>query len=761
MSELADSRTHDHHRSEGRILAAELAMLTTGDGAAVPGNGKASTQTISADAPPVTDPARVTSPEFINRELSWLEFNRRVLHEATDARNPLLERVKFLEIFTSNLDEFFMKRVGGLRRQISAGIITHTPDGLTPQQQLVAIRKAVIPMLQRQAEIFAKSVRPELEEHGIRLLEWADVPPDQREAARKFFRASIFPILTPLAVDPGHPFPFISNLSDSLGVILSHPNHDERLFARIKVPETLPRWIRLGNADTGGQFVFVRVLDIVKANLQDLFPEMTVVDVMPFRLTRNADIEVGDDDDDGEDLLETVEEELRARRFAKVVRLEHGPNPNSWILKFLMQELGLNDLDVYELPGELDYGDLRPVSDLSLPKLRFEPWTPVVPASISDDEGDIFSLIRAGDILVHHPYESFNHSVQRFVEAAAADPKVLAIKMTVYRTGDDSPFIHTLIRAAEGRKQVVCLVELKARFDEERNILLAQALEKAGVHVVYGIMGLKTHTKTTLVVRQDPDGIRCYAHIGTGNYNVGTAKLYTDIGLFTCNPAITEDLTGLFHYLTGRSLKKDYRKLLIAPVTMKRRFLEMIARETETARAGQPARIVAKMNSLADTEIVRALYTASQAGVEIDLIVRGVCTLRPGIPGISERIRVISVIGRFLEHSRIFWFQNGAKDPLDADFYIGSADWMYRNLESRVEAVVPIEEHVQREKLWAILQIMLQDHRQAWDMKADGTYVQRTPDDAEKQSGTQQTLMDIARPRTALRLTTPTPFVQV
>ncbi len=760
MSKPSDSRNHNHRRSEGKILAAELAMLSAAEPLASPAPAKSATPPLNLEIPvPSVDPTLATRPEFINREISWLEFNRRVLHEATDTRNPLLERVKFLEIFTSNLDEFVMKRVGGLRRQITAGVVGQTSNGLTPQQQLMAIRQAVLPMLQQQAEIFAKSIRPALSQNGIQLLEWIDVPTEQREAARKFFRASIFPILTPLAVDPGHPFPFISNLSDSLGVILSHPNHDERLFARIKVPETLPRWIRLGSADTGGQFIFVRVLDIVKANLQDLFPEMTVVAVMPFRLTRNADIER--DDEDAEDLIELVEEELRARRFAKVVRLEHGPNPNPWILKFLMQELGLNDLDVFELAGELDYGDLRTVSDLSLPKLRFEPWTPVLPPSMADDEGDIFSLIRAGDILVHHPYESFNHSVQRFVEAAAADPKVLAIKMTVYRTGDDSPFIHTLIRAAEERKQVVCLVELKARFDEERNILLAQALEKAGVHVVYGIMGLKTHTKTTLVVRQDPDGIRCYAHVGTGNYNVGTAKLYTDLGLFTCDPGITEDLVGLFHYLTGRSLKKDYRKLLVAPVTMKHRFLEMIERETTLANAGRPGRIIAKMNSLADNEISHALYTASQAGVDIDLIVRGVCTLRPGVPGVSERIRVISVIGRFLEHSRIFYFQNGAQNPLDAEYYIGSADWMYRNLEARVEAVVPIEDHVQREKLWGILQIMLHDRRQAWEMHADGTYVQRIPDDPENQIGTQQMLMDIARPRTALRLTTPTPFVQV
>lgn len=735
-------------------IAAEITGVVPADG-----NGHASANVaprIDASPPQLGDIGR--PGEFINRETSWLEFNRRVLHEADDERTPLLERVKFLEIFTSNLDEFFMKRVGGLRRQITAGIVAQTPDGLTPQQQLALIRAAVLPMLQEQAEIFSRKIRPALSQNGIHLLEWADVPPEQREAARRFFRANIFPVLTPLAVDPGHPFPFISNLSDSLGVILSHPNHDERLFARVKIPETLPRWIRLGNGEAVGKFVFVRVVDIVKANLQDLFPEMMVLDVMPFRLTRNADVE--HDDEDAEDLLEHVEEELRARRFAKVVRLEHGPNPNTWILKFLMQELGLNDTDVYELPGELDYGDLRPVSDLSLPKMRYEPWTPVVPPSIADDDSDIFSLIRAGDLLVHHPYESFNQSVQRFVEAAATDPKVLAIKMTVYRTGDDSPFIHTLIRAAEARKQVVCLVELKARFDEERNILLAQLLEKAGVHVVYGIVGLKTHTKTTLVVRQDPDGIRCYAHIGTGNYNVVTARLYTDLGLFTCNPPITEDLVELFHYLTGRSLKSHYNKMLVAPVNMKDKFLEMIDREAQFAKRGQPAHIVAKMNALADNDIARALCAASQAGVEIDLIIRGVCTLRPGLGGVSERIRVVSVIGRFLEHSRIFFFQNGAADPLDGEFYIGSADWMYRNLESRVEAVVPIEDRVLREKLWAILTIMLHDRRQGWDMKPDGSYVQRTPDDPEKQVGTHQTLMDIARPRTAMRLTVSTPMVQ-
>jgi len=694
---------------------------------------------VSLDKPDTSAPVPVS---FFNRELSWLEFNRRVLNEALDERTPLLERVRFLEIFTSNLDEFYMKRVGGIKSQIAAGIVTRTPDGLTPQQQLTAIRKAVMPMLAHQSECFSSVLRPRLAEHGIYLMEWADASEADRQAARKYFRASIFPVLTPLAVDPGHPFPFISNLSDSLGIILCQPGRDDRLFARVKVPETLPRWVRLNDHDKPGEFHFVRVVDIIRNNLQDLFPNMVIVDVMPFRLTRNADIE--HEEEDADDLLELIEEELRERRFATVVRLEHGPNPNAWILGFLLGELHLSEEDVYELPGELDYQDLRPVSELNIPALRYEPWTPIVPAALAaEEETDMFSLIRAGDILVHHPYESFSASVERFVKAAAADPKVLAIKMTVYRTGDDSPCIRTLIHAAEARKQVCCLVELKARFDEERNIVLAQALEKAGVHVVYGILGLKTHTKITLVVRQDSDGIRCYAHIGTGNYNVATAKVYTDLGLFTCNPAITEEIVELFHYLTGRSLKNDYKKLLVAPVNMKDRFLGLIAREVEHQKAGRPARITAKMNSLEDQEICRALYAASQAGVPIDLIIRGFCTLRPGLAGLSERIRVISVIGRFLEHSRIFHFLNGCDDPIDGEFYIGSADWMYRNLQTRVEAIVPIEVRAHRERCWDILQTMLRDRRQAWDLQSDGTYIQRIA--GAKDLGTQQAIMNFFR----------------
>ncbi|HET9062769.1 MAG TPA: polyphosphate kinase 1 [Candidatus Binatia bacterium] len=681
---------------------------------------------------------------FVNRELSWLEFNRRVLHEALDARTPLLERVGFLTIFTSNLDEFFMKRVGGLKRQLATGVVSQSLDGKTAGQQLAAIRAAVLPMLADQARVYREEIRPALRTHGVHLLDWQELTEDERKFADEYFRRDLFPVLTPLAVDPGHPFPFISNLSESLGIVLRHPEEGERLFARVKIPANLPSWIRLGGP-TDGSYRYARLQDIMIDNLPALFPDMEVLGVMPFRVTRNGDVER--DEEDAEDLLEMMEEELRARRFASVVRLEHGPNPDAWLLRFLLDELALGEQDVYELTDELDYTSLRPLLELPLPQLKAEPWVPVVPGPLADNEVDIFSVIRSGDLLVHHPYESFTASVERFLSAAAADDKVLAIKMTLYRTGDDSPFIGTLVRAAEAGKQVVCLVEVKARFDEQRNIQVAQMLEKAGVHVVYGIVGLKTHAKIALAVRREPEGLRCYAHIGTGNYNSGTARLYTDFGLFTAKPDFTEDVVELFHYLTGRSMKRDYRRLIVAPVNMKKHFLEMIDREAEHASQGRPAGIVAKMNSLEDPQVIQALYRASRAGVPIDLIVRGFCCLRPGVPGLSENIRVMSVVGRFLEHSRVFWFRNGAEDPIDGELYIGSADWMYRNLQNRVEAVTPIEERSLRERLWQTLQVMLGDQRQAWDMDGDGNYVQRSPADAAVELGTHRRLMSLAQQR--------------
>ncbi len=676
--------------------------------------------------------------QFLDRELTWLEFNRRVLHQALDPRTPLLERVRFLSIFSSNLDEFFMKRVGGLKRQVAMGLTGRSRDGATPAEQLVAIRQTVIPLLGMQTSCFESDIRPCLAAEGIHLLRWSELTDDERLRAKEHFRSEVFPVLTPLSVDPGHPFPFISNLSVSLAVSVQHPDVDEQLFSRVKVPDSLAQWVALHQPDEG-RYRFVSLMDVIEHNIEDLFPGMRICHVMPFRLTRNADVER--DEEDAEDLLEMVEQELRLRRFERAVRLETAPDPNPWMHHLLMEELELQDSDVYEIALPVDFRSLNEIADLPHPALHYPVFTPAVPTALADDDTDIFSAIRASDLLVHSPYESFNASVERFIRSAADDPKVLAIKMTMYRTGDDSPFVRTLIRAAESGTQVVCLVELKARFDEQRNMQLAQALEKAGVHVVYGIVGYKTHTKMALVVRREVDGLRSYAHLGTGNYHTGTANLYTDLGLFTCSRAITDEMMQLFNHLTGRSLQKNYRKLLVAPLTMKERFYEMIDREIEHVKAGRPAHIVAKMNSLEHRGICRALYRASAAGVPVDLIVRGFCCLRPGVPGLSENIRVISVIGRFLEHSRLYHFRNGREDPIDGEFFIGSADWMHRNLLARVEAIAPIEQRALREQCWHILSVMLDDQCQAWDMQPDGTYVRRTPTDPQRDVGTHQALL--------------------
>ncbi|MAX25408.1 MAG: polyphosphate kinase 1 [Phycisphaeraceae bacterium] len=693
---------------------------------------------------------------FLNRESSWLEFNRRVLHEALDSRTPLLERVGFLAIFNSNLDEYFQKRVGGLKRQINAGVTTRTVDGMTAQDQLALIRSTVLEDLQTQANCFEQQVKPALAQEGVHLLKWDQLTDEEKQYTDDYFEDNLFPVLTPLAVDPGHPFPFISNLSTSLGVILRYPDgastHDdaetgEIQFARVKVPRILPRWVRLNEG--GEDYRFIHLEDLIYQYLDRLFEGMIIEDAMPFRISRNADVER--DEEDAEDLLELVEQELRERRFAKVIRLEVPSNPNEKMVRFLMEELELDENDVYVMPSELDYTDLWLINGLSIPRLSNKPWQPQTPVRLMDTEADIFSIIRGGDILVHHPYESFASSVERFIAAAARDPKVVAIKLTLYRTAKDSPFIPQLIRAAEEGKQVVVLVELSARFDEERNVQLAQTLEKAGIHVVYGLVGLKTHTKTALVVRQEVDGMRSYCHIGTGNYNSKTANLYTDLGLFTAKPHITSELTQVFHFLTGRSLKRDFKHLLVAPINMKRRFYELIDREiTHTIawkeRGGDlndPNRpkIIAKMNSLEDRGIVRKLYEASQAGVRIDLNVRGFCCLKPGVPGMSDNIKVISVIGRFLEHERIYYFHNeGAPE-----YFIGSADWMYRNLNNRVECITPIQEPSLQKKLWHILETLFNDQRQAWDMQPDGKYIQRKPQNETQEKGTHDILMEVTK----------------
>ncbi len=676
--------------------------------------------------------------EFFNREIEWLEFNARVLHEALDARTPLLERVKFLGIFNSNLDEFFMKRVGGLRHRVEANV-QRKSGGMTPLQSLAAVRAKVLPMLEMQAQCFRKVLLPELAKNSIQLLKWQELTSNEKDFANQFFRSHIFPVLTPLAVDPGLPFPFISNLSTSFGITLKHPEREEKLFARMKVPKIFPQWLRVYNQAQPNNMRFVSLIDLMSENLKALFPDMEVIGIMPFRITRNADMESSDDDAD--DLLEMVAEEVKQRRFAEVVRLEHGPNPDPWMLQFLLEELELTHSEVYELSELLDYTDLKAIADLPIEKLKYENWTPLTPPQLQDEQKNIFDVIKAGDLLVHHPYESFSGSVEKFIRCSVEDPLVLAIKMTLYRTGDNSPFIPLLIRAAEAGKQVVVLIELKARFDEERNIHWAQELENAGVHVVYGVVGLKTHAKTTLVVRNEASGPHCYVHLGTGNYHKETSKLYTDIGYFTDNAGITEDVVELFHFLTGRSLKREYRKLLVAPVSMRENLLSLIQKEIQNAKLGKPAHIIIKCNSLDESVICRALYDASRAGVKIDLIIRGFCCLRPGVPGMSENIKVYSVIGRFLEHSRIFYFANGEVDPLGGTFYIGSADLMYRNLLARIETLVPIEPRDLRGRLWDVLKVMLNDHRSKWTLQSDGSYIQAKPTAHKEDLGTHQQLM--------------------
>jgi polyphosphate kinase len=656
------------------------------------------------------DPAR-----FLNRDLQWLEFNCRVLAQGDDPHVPLLERVRFLAIFGSNLDEFFMKRVGGLRRQIDAGVASPAWEPLSPEDQVTLIRERTIAQNIEAQRLWRDVLVPELAAREIHLLAWNDLTKPERVEVEAWYRRNLFPILTPLAVDPGHRFPFISNMSVSLGVMLRRPGESEQLFARVKVPEFGGHLYRFADSKR-----FVPLQEVIAHNLDDLFPGMEIIKVLPFRVTRNAETER--DNEDAEDLLELIQQQLRERRFARVVRLEVATKGGDRVQRFLEEELELSDDDIYEVDGLLDWEVLNEIADIDAPELHWPTWTPLAPPGLEAEDADIFGLIRKQDILVHHPYQSFDHSVERFIEAAAADPKVLAIKQVLYRTSGDSPFIPSLIRAAEAGKQVAVLVELRARFDEARNIVWARKLEDAGVHVAYGVVGLKTHTKVALVVRQEADSIRCYAHVGTGNYNSKTARLYEDIGLLTCDSAITEDLVGLFNYMTGRSRQKDYQRLLIAPVAMKRRFLELIDEEVEFHQRGQNGRIIVKMNQLEDRSVTDALYRASKAGVSIDIICRGFCCVRPGVPNLSESIRVYSTIGRFLEHSRIFWFGRGAADPLDGEFYIGSADWMYRNLNTRVECATPIAIREHRERLWQILQMHLNDRRQQWRMASDGAY---------------------------------------
>jgi polyphosphate kinase len=655
---------------------------------------------------------------WLDRDVSWLEFNRRVLSEALDERTPLLERLKFLAIFTSNLDEFYMKRVGAMRTRAYAG---RSPAAVEQfHAHMERLRATLFPMLQQQAACFER-LRPELAARGVRLATWDELSDDQRGEASEYFDQHVSPALTPLSLDPSHPFPFMSNLSTSWGFVLRDPALPEPVNVRVKVPTNLPQWVALKTGVADGERCFVGLQDLLRQNAHKLFPGVTIEHATLFRVARNADIAIEEDTDNS--IRELVEEQLRQRRFQPVVRLEFGEAPRPEIRGGLMDRFELRDSDVFELPGPLDYTSLFGIASLPVPELRDPPWSPMVPMGL-EEEADLFAVIRAGDVLVHHPYESFDATVERFIRDAAEDPAVTTIKMTVYRLGDDTPFVRSLIRAAENAKQVACLVELKARFDEERNLHWANELQKAGDHVIYGMRGLKTHTKLALVVRREGDGLRTYAHIGTGNYHVKTARLYTDYGLFTCDPVITRDVVNLFHHLTGYSTEPQFERLLVAPLNMRERFIALIQREIEHHRAGRPARIVAKLNQLEDLPVCEALCEASQAGVPVDLVLRGFCCLRPGIPGWTENLRVRSIIGRFLEHGRLFHFANGEANPLDGEFYIGSADWMDRNLSRRVEAVTPVRARHLRERLWEDLVVQLEDRRNAWQMQPDGSYVQ-------------------------------------
>ncbi len=712
-----------------------------------------------------TVPANLKDPQYyLNRELSWIEFNNRVLNEALDSRTPVLEQLKFLSIFSSNLDEFFMVRVAALKQQVEANISQLTPDGRSPQQQLSEISFSLRPLVVQQHQHFDKVLRSQLAKHGVHILNYIDLNQKQRNYLDNYFEDQIFPVLTPLAVDPSHPFPYISNLSLNLAVVVQNPDTDEEFFARVKVPKVLPRFIplppELGSQNSHQAVVWtgIPLEQAIAHNVESLFPGMNIQEYHPFRITRDADIEL--EEDEADDLLLAIEQELRKRRIGgNPVRLEIQSQTPEAIRSRLLEDLELDEIDVYEVDGLLGLRDLMYFMSLPLPELKDPPWQSVVPKNLfrlkepirdpeirdTPETKDFFAVIRERDLLVHHPYQSFSASVVRFITHAAHDANVLAIKMTLYRTSGDSPIIDALIAAAENGKQVSVLVELKARFDEENNIYWARRLERVGVHVVYGLAGLKTHSKIVMVVRQEKDRIRRYVHIGTGNYNSKTARLYTDIGLFSCREELGADLTDLFNFLTGYSRQKSYRQLLVAPVNMRDRFIALIRREITNAQNGNSGRIVAKMNALVDQQIITTLYEASRAGVEIDLIIRGVCCLRPGIKDISENIRVISIVGRFLEHSRIFYFYNNGQEEI----YIGSADWMPRNLDRRVEAITPIHDPEIAKDLEEILGIMLADNLQAWELQPDGTYLQRHPCHDCPEASSQKALMSMAKKSTA------------
>ena len=689
---------------------------------------------------------------YIDRELSLLRFQRRVLEEAIDETNPLLDRVKFLAIVGSNINEFFMVRVAGLMDQVDAGVAA-SPDGLhSPLQLLHEIRSEVYNIMRESREVLIDSLVPALAEQGVRVLSYAALDPQEKLAADKYFREIIFPILTPLAFDPGRPFPHISNLSLNLAVLIQDRKKVKR-FARLKIPDTISQFVPVSapgkaSGPSAGRSRTRQVLpsvvwieEVIAANLHALFPGMKILSVYPFHVTRDADMEI--QELEASDLLETVEQSVRQRRFGNVVRLQVGDEMPADVLSILLNNLEVEPEDVYRLKNPLGVSRLMDLYSFDRPDLKELAFVPRVPARLvqKSEEENIFSAIRRGDVLLHHPFDSFQPLIE-FLRQAAADPQVQAIKMTLYRVGRNSPVVEALLEAIEEGKQVAVLVELKARFDEESNIEWARALERQGVHVVYGLLGLKIHTKLAMVVRREGKIMRRYMHLGTGNYNAVTAHLYTDLGMFTCDDDIGQDVTDLFNYLTGYSEKNDYRKLLVAPIDLRERFAALIEREIAHSEAGRPARLIFKANGLVDRQIIRLLYKASQAGVTVDLLVRGVCCLRPGIPGLSENIRVISIVGRFLEHSRVFFFGNGGKHEV----YMGSADLMPRNLNERVETVFPVRDpELVRAVREDILELYLRDNTKARRMGSDGSYTRVVPADGEVQCNSQDLLLDRIR----------------
>jgi polyphosphate kinase len=682
-------------------------------------------------------PGRFGPDRFLNRELSWLDFAGRLLDLAAEGRRPLLERVKFLAIFSTGCDEFFQVRVAGLKDQVEAGLRKRSADGRSATEQLRAIRDKARSLVARQSAIFTEEVRPALEAAGICIRDYAALDEGAKGRLAELFEEEIYPVLTPLAVDPGHPFPYISSLSLNLAVVVEDPRRHLRRFARLKIPSLLSRFVTVPG---GAQLVPLE--QVIAGNLAHLFPDMHVGDHYLFRVTRNADFDL--EESEADDLLAAVEVELRRRRFGRAVRLEVEPSMSSEVLDLLVGELELSADDVYAPAAPLDLGQLWEIAVLDRPELQEPPWAPMTPprlATAGDEPVDLFAVVRERDVLVHHPYDSFATSVEAFLAQAAADPDVLAIKQTLYRTSGDATIVAALARAAEEGKQVAALVEVKARFDEQRNIVWARQLEQAGVHVVYGVVGLKTHSKVLLVVRREEDGIRCYCHVGTGNYNADTARVYEDLGLFSADPALGEDLIDLFNHLTGFSRPTRARLLVVAPERLRSWFLEQVATE---AAAGEAGRVVVKCNGLTDPEVIDALYRASQAGVQIDLVVRSVCSLRPGVSGLSETIRVRSLVDRYLEHSRIYRFG----EPPKARYFIGSADLMERNLDRRIEALVPVVDPELCDRLEDILGLVLEDDTSTWELGPDGTWT-RVPE--VKGCSAQRRLQELALQRARRR----------